>query len=389
MTQTIKSPDYRPNSQRAIYLTSVIDQLAAEAIVRQGLPILGTSCDPITLFIDSPGGGTLFSERIYQTLKLPNQDSGERCRLITVGVNLAASAACDLLIAGDYALVYPHTVLLCHGVRQSGEGLDVTREAALSIAQSLASSNEQFALQLAENAISRFIFRFVTLRHTFESIRRDRANDTLSDASAFLYALTPHVSPRLMHLLRQAMINYLDNDLIDFAIREKIANAVPTTPASQVEFEALILECIIEYQRKDAVGDTDWTFRYNGIPQLESKFSLLMSSHEEAHVQQIEKLVQRWGEFLLSEDDSKLYSALLQDDRADWLTEKVTRTVRSLWFLFVGICRLLQENDNYISAEEAYWIGLIDEVIGRPELPNPRTLVEFAQQMQADAVKSE
>lgn len=30
-----------------------------------------------------------------------------------------------------------------------------------------------------------------------------------------------------------------------------------------------------------------------------------------------------------------------------------------------------------MSADEAYWLGLIDEVIGRTDLPCPRMIVEY------------
>jgi ATP-dependent protease ClpP protease subunit len=343
MSQSNKNPDYWPDCRRSVYVTSVIDQASTERFTREVIPFVSGSNEPITLFIDSPGGSIHYSERIYRTIKLPRQENGQSSRLITVGLNVVASAACDLLIAGDYSIVYPQTLLLCHGVRQSGNGLDVTRETALSLAQSLARSNEQFALQLAENAISRFIFRFVSLRHTFESIREAKKNPNLSDASAFLMSIDPHVSRELMSLLRQAMINYLDNDLIDFAIRQKVLELGDATPEEQVEFEALILECIIEHQKSDtAAKSPEWSFRTHGLPELESKFSILVSGHSEAHRTQIEKLVLRWGEFLLSESEGTIFKTVPEEDREDWLTKTVTQTVRSLWFLFVGICRLLQ-----------------------------------------------
>jgi hypothetical protein len=174
------------------------------------------------------------------------------------------------------------------------------------------------------------------------------------------------------------MINYLDNDLIDFAIREKIDGMGEDAPEDHIDFEAFILGCIIECQRKDTAKKQDWSFRQNGIRELEGKFSVLISSHDQAHREQIERLVLRWGEFLLSGEENREYGGVPEEQRATWLMEKVTQTVRSLWFLFVGICRLLQENENFISAEEAYWIGLVDEIIGRPDLPSPRMLVEFA-----------
>jgi nitrate/nitrite transporter NarK len=49
----------------------------------------------------------------------------------------------------------------------------------------------------------------------------------------------------------------------------------------------------------------------------------------------------------------------------------------SIWFLFVSFCRRLQSGDFPMTATEAYWLGLIDEVIGL-DLRSPRILVENA-----------
>ncbi len=41
----------------------------------------------------------------------------------------------------------------------------------------------------------------------------------------------------------------------------------------------------------------------------------------------------------------------------------------------VSLCRILQSDDFSLSAEEAYWLGLVDEVQGSG-LPNLRELLE-------------
>jgi hypothetical protein len=48
-----------------------------------------------------------------------------------------------------------------------------------------------------------------------------------------------------------------------------------------------------------------------------------------------------------------------------------------MWFLFFFFCRQLQTGDFPMTATEAYWLGLIDEVIGH-DLVSPRVLVENA-----------
>ena len=330
------------------------------------------------MFIDSPGGSTYFAEGIFRTLKLPNQDSGERRRLITVGLNLAASAACNLLIAGDYSLVHPHTTVLCHGVRQSGDGLNVTRESALDLAKNLASSNEQYALQLATNAISRFIFRFATLRPLFQQVREEQSEPTRTDVFCFLDTLSDHVSESLNLLLQLALGDTLRNDNIDMRIRLKLLQE-DNPSRKPVEFEALILKCMIDHDVEFPGSKPSWSFREVGIAEFEGRFAVLLSSHDKAHNEQIQKLLSRWGEFLLTNDQQKTYAELDEDKKEAWLSAEITPLLRSLWFLFVAIARRLQQNENYLNAEEAYWLGLVDEIIGRLDLPSPRMIVEFSE----------
>ncbi len=291
---------------------------------------------------------------------------------------MTASAACDLLIAGDYALVYPHTTLLCHGVRRSGEGLEVTRESAIDIAKNLATSNEQYALELANNAISRFIFRFAACRSLFDEIRKQPGQGDKSDIECFLEVIALHISQDLQVLLRNSYLDTLKTDNIDLRMNGKL-HQLGEMPASPIEFEAMILHCIIEHDIDLAKLNPGWSFRTEGIQEFESKFSALLSSHGETHRKQIEKLVVRWGEFLLSEQEQQQYGGIEESEREAWLSETVTPLLRSLWFFFIALARRLQQKDNYLTAEEAYWIGLVDEIIGRTDLPNPRIIVELAE----------
>jgi ATP-dependent protease ClpP protease subunit len=333
---------------------------------------------PITLFINSPGGSVFYADQIFRLLTLPTQDSGAPCRLIVVGLSLVASAASDLLVAGDYALAYPYSTIMCHGVRQSGVDDELTRERAIDLAKSLASTNEQYALQLAHNSIARFMFRYAFLRPEFEGIRAAREGQVYSDASCMLFALKDRVSPQLWKLLREAMIRSLDNDILDDRASQTIKahGSVGELPAAS--FEALLLKCIVDHLVDNHKEEAEWSLRRAGFNKIEENFEILIDSHAERHKEQIQKLTNRWGEFFLEATEQSEFTAIIEGDREAWLLDRVAHKIRSIWFLFVSICRLLQESDHYFSAEDAYWVGLIDEIIGRNDLPSPRTFVEFA-----------
>jgi hypothetical protein len=48
-----------------------------------------------------------------------------------------------------------------------------------------------------------------------------------------------------------------------------------------------------------------------------------------------------------------------------------------LWSFFVSFCHALQQGENELTATDAYWLGLIDEVIGEERLPSFRLVAEY------------
>ena len=217
------------------------------------------------------------AERLRQLICLPSEDTGERHRLITVGLTTCACAACDLLIAGDYAAVYPQTLLLCHGVRRSSGGDAVTREVAADLAQSLATSNERFALETANNAISRFIFRYVMLRPVFPEVREADSMPSLSDESCFLRALLSRTSSEVGHLLSTAMLSHLATEITDLGVLRTIT-AASEQPQDFAQLEAVLLKCIIDRLIADHKDDDSWTFRSRGLSELQQQFEILLRS---------------------------------------------------------------------------------------------------------------
>lgn len=356
MASQKRSRDFRPDPQRAIYLSGAIDQSTLDRLTPEILRLQALNREPVTLFIDSPGGITFFADRPQQLLTVPDLDSALPCRLITVATGFAASAASDLLMAGDYALAYPHSTILCHGVRQDQSNV-LTHERAVTLAKNLALSNEQYALMLARNSISRLIFRIVSLRSGFPSIRAQNSSVTFNDASCFIYAVRDRLPEHLTNLMRDAQVQSLENDILDLKVSNHFQQLGDPTNLRIAAFEAHILKVILDNEL-DEHKEHDWSFRTGGLERIEARLVLLVDK-------------------LSTEEETELRN-ITEELRAEWLFEKVERHLRPIWFFFVSICRLLQEDDYYLSAEEAYWLGLIDEVIGRPDLPSPRILVEHA-----------
>jgi len=228
----IPNKDYREDCDRAIYLRGVINQSLVDEVLPQINRLRLASVEPITVYIDSPGGSIALAETIRRMVKAPHPD-GDECRLITAVIGIAASAAADFLALGDYAIAYPHTQILYHGSRTDTAGV-VTYESATSL---------------------------------------------------------------------------------DF--------------------------------------------------------------HFGSQKRSVKRLVRLYGPLLLGDSEKAEYDNLTVNgpDKQEWLGEKIGHKIQPLWYFMVSLCRRLQSADYDLSPEEAYWLGLVDEVPGS-DLPNLRIFIE-------------
>lgn len=278
-------------------------------------------------------------------------------------------------MGGDYALAYPQARILCHGV--SGRGREaLTRESAYQLAIELAKSNEQFAIQLADNCIRRFIFRVAVAVSGFSAIRDRLANPSLSHASCFIEHVRDKISAPLLHVLEDALQRSLDNDALDLSVSQSLhdRNIAAMPP---LEFEVHMLKAILDYEAQQHSGDPNWRFGRRGLETVQDKLELLVDKYSGHHLEMITSLCGRWADTFLSSDQAKAISQVPESEQPEQKQLAVADLLRSLWFFFVSVCRSLQKDDYWMSAEEAYWLGLIDEVIGRTDLPCPRIFVEY------------
>ncbi|WP_348260154.1 hypothetical protein, partial [Salmonella enterica] len=82
--------------------------------------------------------------------------------ILTAVTTRASSAAADLLSSGDYAIAFPDTTVLFHGVR-TFEQSPLTVETTSLLANFLRINNSVYAMSLARKTEDRFAFRYVIL----------------------------------------------------------------------------------------------------------------------------------------------------------------------------------------------------------------------------------
>ena len=67
----VQDKDYRENFTRSVFLTGKITQEAAHALSPRIKELRAASGDPITLYIDSPGGSSAVAEGIRLATRKP------------------------------------------------------------------------------------------------------------------------------------------------------------------------------------------------------------------------------------------------------------------------------------------------------------------------------
>jgi ATP-dependent protease ClpP protease subunit len=350
--------DYRENPKRAIYITGRIDQQLVDRIAPAINEFRFESTDPITVYVDSPGGSIMLAETIQWHLKAPNPD-GKKCRTITVVTSRAASAAADFVAQGDYAIGYQYADLVYHGSRVP-PGEDLTTEMAALMARNLQQTNEYHAARLTRRAFPRFILRLSQFADQFKEYVNGK------ELSVLTKPLRGELSRDNGELVREALkrqrtIGDLSGS-VSAHLRKFKNNGRNLSTAA---FEAEMLRAIVKHKTRVHRHDS-WLLSDTGLQEVSDDFNLLHDFHFGAQSWEIEKWYETFGELFLSEEEKDEQAKLegTDDDKGRWLVEKSKPKLRPIWYLLISIARLLQGADYILPSKEAYWLGLIDEAPG-------------------------
>jgi ATP-dependent protease ClpP protease subunit len=369
----VPNKDFRENCDRAIYVTGRIDQELLTRLTPEINRFRLKSLDPVTVYIDSMGGSTFYAEHIRQLIRAPHPDGG-RCRIITVVTGTAASAAADMLAQGDYAIAFPHSYILYHGFRTSSDSA-LTYEGASSLASSLQESNERSAVKMARCAFPRFCFRVSQFKDEIQQYIEQAAGTNTAPLEHLLGSLEKKISPANIVLVRdaaqkQVLIKNLTQSVTKHLGTRKVEKL------SYAEFEAELLKAIVNHKTKSHKAEP-WSLSSEGLAEVSNDFKLLHDFHFGSQKRDLERFLRTLGKLFLRDTERQEFEAMQADEAAklDWLKTRVESRLHPLWYFVVSISRLLQTADYSLQPDEAYWLGLIDEVRGSG-LPNIREGVE-------------
>ena len=140
--------------------------------------------------------------------------------------------------------------------------------------------------------------------------------------------------------------------------------------------EADRIKAILDFEVKTNKDDPSWTFKDGGMARLGDDFFLLNEYLESQQNDRFKSWCRRIGQFALSDADAAELKQIPDEKAKDEKTiEKVQPLLQPIWSFFVALCHALQEGENELTAADAYWLGLVDEVMGQ-SLPTTRWIEE-------------
>jgi ATP-dependent protease ClpP protease subunit len=369
----VPHPYYRLNPKRALHIVGQINRDLLSRLTPQIFRLQNDNRDPITAYIDSGGGNVLMMEMLLRTLRLTDQDSSDPCHIITAVTTRAASAAADLLSSGDYAVAFPHSTILYHGMRTQ-ESDPLTVESTSALTRILRRSNDRYALELMRKIDERFKFRFLFARSSFGDVRAKHPGRQLTDLECFIKFIDEKLSSSGREVWQRTQQRSERYNELFTTVLKKVKGPGPNVSPAKSDAEAL--KAIIDYELKANRNNPQWTFKGGGIERLNDDFFLF---HE--YLSGFSDRLQSWsvdlGKLVLAPEVTAEIDAIQDEkERERRLFAVVAPLLEPLASFFAAFCHALQEGENELTATDAYWLGLVDEVIGQDDLLCLRHLEE-------------
>lgn len=369
----VPNRNYRPNPERCLVIDGKFDDQLISRLTPEILK-LQKSRKPITVYIvSSPGGDVAVMESLMRLLKSPHQDSPTPCRIITVVTKRAGSAAADMLCSGDYAVAYPHSIIHYHGGRVYEESA-LTKERTSLLADFLRWTTDYYAWELAKKIEARFRLRFLISRSKFADIRSANATRPMSDFECFLEIIMGHLSKSGKAVCEAARDRYNRYE----SLLAEITKARKSKTRRQASVEAKQIKAIIDFELEANKDDPNWNFRFGGLAKVTEDFHILTEYLEGKQDDRLKEWCSTFGRFAISPQEKAAIEATADEQiRSEKIIALVQPIIEPVWSFFVALCHALQEGENPLTATDAYWLGLIDEVWGDPEMRALRLIMEY------------
>jgi len=332
----VADADFEPNPDRAIWLEGQLNDALLERLRPEIERLVSYSRKPITVFINSRGGSSEVGEGILRLLRRTTQDDRRVSRIITVAAPKAASAAANLLSAGDFAIACPGSGLMYHGARWPLPVQELTGEWA-KIAQTLPTFHELAAAALARNSVRRFLFILAALRPTFEQHRAEANDPTISDLRCFQAILCGKLSPAGQKVLELAVPLCDSHHGLLHEFEKRLRRRRGRT-VTDTHLRRLMLHASTAFEYESNKGEPSWD---GGLSRICDGFYFLNAYFD----------VGTLCDWVAAQAEPQTAST---DVEADYVLQ--------FRVFFLALCRALQEGENLLTPVDCVWLGLIDTV---------------------------
>jgi ATP-dependent protease ClpP protease subunit len=329
----VSAADFTPNPDRAIWIQRELSKSLLERLRPQILDLTSQSRQPITVFIDSNGGSAAAGERIMALLRAVGEDGAPACRIITVALSKAQSAAADLLSDGDFAIASPGCTLLWHGT-SIPMNHDIRSMSASVIAQGMSSLNERHSISITRRSVPRFRFLVSALRSTFDQVRADANNPSLSDLKCFQELLRSRLSPSGQQVLKLAA----GNCGAYRGLLNCFQSRMRKVRGNRDDSEKAMLNASVAFEFGSRGKRWTWGLSNGGLRRINSCYFFLDELFGHSNGDELSSLCRRRRTNNREQDDFHFLP----------------------FFLAVG--GALQERENELTPLDAFWLGLIDTV---------------------------
>jgi ATP-dependent protease ClpP protease subunit len=384
---------------RAIFVQGDLDETLVSTLTPQILALRKKALKPMTVFIDSTGGNINACKVLMGLLNTPDQ-MGRTCLINTVVTGRACSAAAHLLASGDYIISYPNAYIHFHGIRTNAEG--ITAEQAGSLQDEMLSLNKSTATNLAATVFDRMLLNYRSVRDQMPLTRKAlekrlkmydalRGDGTI-DVPAFVFYLLKkvkdpykdllvdclHKTTRLCVIVREFRELSDSRRILPPVLRAALKNVERDENEPDLEDDLSLFHVLLASKIKE---DPHWRLTAENFDALAQDFLQLnaMAYFQDEALDWVMRLA---DSFISSKDFEYLMEHSCGEPAGPKIQEKCEKIVSQayekiepLWSFSLTLCRELTGGEHPIPPEDAWWLGLIDEVLGSPSLTR-RTIQE-------------
>ena len=367
----VRDFNFRPNPGRAVYVIGDFDDSLLAKVIPEINRLRFERTDPITVFINSVGGYIRSLEVLAGCLWDEDLEL-HQCRIITVATGDAASSAATLLSLGDYTLAHPRSDIHFHGARLRER--EITTETASQCASALASKNLEIAFRLANSMIRKICHRFSIVCDDFKKIRDDNPKDSLTDLDCFVRSIYFRVGTRAGEVLNAAYEKTKSAIALSNMVLPKVKFKQGDSGLTQ---DVSVFRGILKHE-VSKLRQRNWRLDEEGCSQIVMDYLLLRDYELGKHRGSLGFVANMAGIPFLRPDEFKEFMKRHHESEKDalaWRLQVIMPRITPFWYFTVRLCQQLQEGENRLSPNDAYWLGAVDEVIGT-DLAGYRAVME-------------